>query len=102
MFRSRRELQPKIPRTTSELCEMLPTTGFANNLKAIVSQNNGNRGIFFSGEVERIVSNFSEIQFDGAFHTVPDKFYHFSTIFFSMDTLFQLSISFLQTKKNFI
>ena len=84
MFRSRRKLQSKIPHTASELCEMLPTTGFANNLKAIVTQNDGIGVIFFSDEVEKIGSDISKIQFDGTFHTVPDQFYQLWTIFFSV------------------
>ena len=73
MFRSRRKLQPKISRRASELREMLSTTGFANNLKAIVTQNNGIGVIFFSDEVEKNESEVSEIQFDGTFHTVPHR-----------------------------
>ena len=82
---------------------MLPTTGFIHNLKDIVTQNNGIEVIFFSDEVERIGSDISEVQFDGTFHTVPDLFYQLWTIFsLWLDTLFQLSIAFIQTKKNFI
>ena len=55
---------------------MLPTTGFANNLKAIVTQSNGIAVIFFSDQIVRIVSGVNEIHFDGTFHTVPDIFYH--------------------------
>ena len=47
MFRSRWKLQPKILRTAPELCLMLPTTGFANNLKADATQKNG-IGVFSS------------------------------------------------------
>ena len=75
MFRSRRKLQHKIPRTASALCEMLPTTGFANNFEVIVTQNNGVGVIFFSDEIEMIGSDVSEFQFDGTFHTVPNQFY---------------------------
>ena len=75
MFRSRWKLQPKILRTAPELCLMLPTTGFANNLKADATQKNGIGVFFFSDEVESIASDVTEKQFDGTFYNVPDQFY---------------------------
>ena len=99
MFRSRKKLQPKIPSTASELCEILPITGFANNLKAIVTQSNCIAVIFFSHQIVRIVSDVSEIHIVGTFHTVPDIFYQLWTIFFSVGRHTLPAIHYLHTNE---
>ena len=85
MFRSRRLLQPRIPRTTLEFCEILPTfTEFAVNLKPTVILGDLIGVIFFSDKIYEIAADISNIQFDGTFYTVPKLFYQLWTIFFSV------------------
>ena len=86
MFRSRRLLQPRIPRTALEFCEILPTfTEFAVNLKATVIFGDLIGVIFLSDKIYEIAADISNIQFDGTFYriyTVPKLFYQLWTIFF--------------------
>ena len=81
MYRSRRELQPKIPQTLLELEEALPGTPYGINYKGTINVGNDRAFIFFSEEIIAILADISEICFDGTFYTVPIQFYQLWTIF---------------------
>ena len=81
MYRSRRELQPKISQTLFELEEELPGTPYGINYKGTIIVGNDRAFIFFSEEIIAILADISEICFDGTIYTVPIQFYQLWTIF---------------------
>ena len=84
MFRARKLLQPKIPGSASEFCQVLPTTNFAVNLKATVIVDGRIGVIFFSDKLYGFLADITNIQFDGTFYTVPKQFYQLWTLFLSV------------------
>ena len=65
MFQARKILQPMIPQSAAEFCEVLPTTTFAVNLKATINVDGRVAVIFFltnymiSSQIS-LISNLTE------------------------------------------
>ena len=84
MYRARRQIQPKIPLTATEFVEMLSTTSLGAHFKFSVRSGDQIGVVFFSDEMRSILSESTNIQFDGTFYTVPVQFYQLWTIFISI------------------
>ena len=84
MYRARSEAQPKIPLTASDLVDTLLTTCLGVNFKFSVSSVDQVGVMFFSNEMESILSDVTNIQFDGTFYTLPVQFYQLWTIFIAL------------------
>ena len=84
MYRARRKLQPIIPQTASEFCDMLPTSSFGEYYKFSVSCGSHTAVVFYSDKMNDILSEITNIQFDGTFFTVPIQFYQLWTIFIAV------------------
>ena len=102
MFRSRKILQPMIPQSAAEFCEVLPTTTFAVNLKATINVDGRVAVIFFSDKLYDFLADITNIQFDGTFYTVPRQFYQLWTIFLTVGRHAIPAIHCLLTNKEFI
>ena len=100
IYRSRRILQPKILTDAIEFSEMLVTTSFGKFFRCSVSINNETAIIFFSDKVQSILSQISNIQFDGNLYTVPVQFYQLWIIFLTADRYTLPGIHFLMTSKD--
>ena len=59
MFRARKILQPMIPQSASEFCEVLPTTTFAVNHKATVIVDGRIAVIFFSDRLYDLLADIT-------------------------------------------
>ena len=81
MYRSKRQLQPKIPQNLVELESALPGTSYGLHFKGAVTAGKEYAFIFFSQEITPILPEILEICFDGTFYTVPCQFYQLWTIF---------------------
>ena len=84
MYRARKTSQPKIPRTAIELLEMLGTTLLGMHFQHSVTSENQTAVVFFSNEMRTSLAEFTNIQFDGTFDTVPIQFYQLWTIFIAV------------------
>ena len=84
MYRARRTLQPKIPLTATEFCNMLLASTFKDHFKYRVVLGSQTAAIFFSDEMKTFLNEATNIQFDGTFQTVPVQFLQLWTIFVSV------------------
>lgn len=84
MYRARRKTHPKLPLTASEFVDMLPTTSLGVHFKFSVRCEDQVGVVFFSDEIRSILSEVTNIQFDGTFYTVPVQFYQLWTIFIAV------------------
>ena len=100
MYRARRTLQPKIPLTATEFCDMLVTSSFAVNFKFSVTKGGQTAVVFFSDEIRTLFNETTNIQFDGTFQTVPNQFVQLWTIFVSVGRHTMPVIHCLMTSKS--
>ena len=100
MYRARRTLQPKIPLTATEFCDMLVTSTFADNFKFSVTKVSQTAVVFFSDEIRTLFNETTNIQFDGTFQTVPKQFVQLWTIFVSVGRHTMPAIHCLMTSKS--
>ena len=84
MYRARRTLQPKIPPTASEFCDMLATSTFEDHFKFSVTKESQTAVVFFSDEMRILFNEITNIQFDGTFQIVLNQFVQLWTIFVSV------------------
>ena len=84
MYRARRTLQPKIPQSASEFSEMLSSTHLGIYNKFSVTCDGQTGVVFFSDQMKTFMAEVTNIQFDGTFYTVPNRFYQLWTIFVSV------------------
>ena len=85
MYRARRKIQPKIPLTADEFSEMLSTTPYGEYFKIHVTCGEETGVIFFSEQMVALLSEVTNIQFDGIFYTVPNQFSQLWTVFVSVE-----------------
>ena len=100
MYRARRTLQPIIPQTASEFSDLLPTTTFGEYYKFSVRCGDDVGVVFYSDQMGTLLSEISNIQFDGTFYTVPIQFYQLSTIFVAVEKHSLPAIHCLMTGKS--
>ena len=100
MYRARRTLQPKIPSSAAEFCEMLATSTFKDYYKFSVTQGIQTAVIFYSDEMITLLIEAENIQFDGTFQTVPIQFYQLWTIFVAVGGHTMPAIHCLMTGKS--
>ena len=81
MYGARRKPQPKIPMKVSKFVDMLTTSSLGAHFKFSVTSGDQIGVVFFSDEIRSILSEVTNIQFDGTFYTVPAQFYQLWTIF---------------------
>ena len=81
---ARRTLQPKIPLTATEFCNMLLASTLKDHFKYRVALGSQTAAIFFSDEMKTFLNEATNIQFDGTFQTVPVQFLQLWTIFISV------------------
>ena len=74
----------RFPLTADEFCEMLPTTPYGQFFKIQVTCGEHTAVIFFSEQMATLLSDVTNIQFDGTFYTVPIQFTQLWTIFVSV------------------
>ena len=74
MYRARRMLQPKIPLNAFEFCEMLSTTTLGEFHQCSIISGTDTGVVFFFNEISSLLSDVTNIQFDGTFFTVPTQF----------------------------
>ena len=87
MYRTRRQLQPKIlttENTSFELESILQGTPYELFTKYFVTVGD-NQAFFFSDVTMTILAEISDISFDGTFYTVPKQFYQLWTIYIVVD-----------------
>ena len=85
MYRARRKIQTKIPLTADEFSEMLSTTPYGEYFKIHVTCCEETGVIFFSEQMVALLSEVTNIQFDGTFYTVPNQFSQLWTVFVSVE-----------------
>ena len=100
MYRARRTLQPIIPQTASEFSDLLPTTTFGEYYKFSVRCGDDVGVVFYSDQMGTLLSEISNIQFDGTFYTVPIQFYQLWTIFVAVEKHSLPAIHCLMTGKS--
>ena len=101
MYHARRMLQPMIPPTASQFCDMLPTTAFGDYYKFSVTCGNDQTAVvFFSDKMKGFLFEVTNVQFDGTFFTVPVQFYQLWTIFVAVDRHTLPAIHCLMTGKS--
>ena len=100
MYRARRKLQPIIPLTASEFCDLLPTTTFGDYYKFSVRCGNDIGVVFYSEQMSTLLSEITNIQFDGTFFTVPIQFFQLWTIFVAVGKHSLPAIHCLMTAKS--
>ena len=100
MYRSRRKTEPKIPLNAGEFSEMLPGTTYAQHHKFTISLATQIAVIFYSEPMMNLLSEITDIQFDGTFYTVPVQFYQLWTIFVVVDRYTLPAIHCLMTSKS--
>ena len=97
---SEEDLQPKIPFTAPEFCNMLVTSTFNDYYKFSVSQGGQTTLIFYSVEMMTFLSEATNIQFDGTFLTVPILFVQLWTFFVAVGRHTMPIIHCLMTSKS--
>ena len=100
MYRARRTLQPKIPFTAPEFCDMLVASTFNDYYKFSVVQGGQTAVIFYSNEMMTLLSETTNVQFDGTFQTVPIQFVQLWTIFVAVGRHTMPAIHCLMTSKS--
>ena len=81
MYRARREIEPPIPGSAAEFCQLIPSSNFDVHYKGEVQIGSDIGVIFFSDKMTATLSEVENIFFDGTFYTVPSQFYQLWTIF---------------------
>ena len=92
LYRARRTLEPKIPLTATDFCEMLATSTFAEHFKFSVTRGSQTAVIFFSDEMK--------ILLDGTFQTVPKQIVQLWTIFVAVGRHTMPAIHCIMTSKS--
>ena len=81
MYRSRREIDPKIPKSAAMFCDQIMFTRYERYYKGAVQVGEDIGVVFFSERMNEFLTGVEEIQFDGTFFTVPIQFYQLWTVF---------------------
>ena len=84
MYRARKTIQPKVPQSDIEFIDLLVSTPLGVHYKFYVTSGNQIAVVFFSDEITDLLTEATNIQFDGTFYTVPILFYQLWTIFVSV------------------
>ena len=84
MYRARKTVEPKIPLNASEFVDMIHTTTFGKYFKFSVTSGDQTGVVFFSEQMAGLLSEVTNLQFDGTFFTVPIQFTQLWTVFVSV------------------
>ena len=84
MYRSRREIEPIIPKSAAMFCDQLVLTRYAIYYRGAVQVGEDIGVVFFSEKMNEFLTGVEEIQFDGTFYSVPIQFYQLWTVFASI------------------